>query len=184
MMDIYFVYKIGKSKEGEMLLHPLLYGYTDSKKTIKRFKKERDMSQFHIVEKDLDKKDLLLFERNNRYQRIGIRKYITYQKDEYGYNKDYVEIASTEYEEEQTYVWTDVALLEAGKYTKYPDYIFNDEVRKALHHLEYDMIREYSLTGGPDIMYPPVKVGKKTLPNIEVDMFYVFMYLFGYTMNK
>lgn len=183
-MSVYFVYKRSKSKEGESLIRPILYGYTDSKKIIKRFKHERDMSQFTIVEKDLDKDDILLFEKDNRYQYITLRKYITYRKDDLGYIKDYIEIASTEYEEEQTYVWTDLALLEAGKYTKYPDYIFNKDIIKALRHLEYNTIGDYHNSNGLDIMYPPVTVGKKTLHNINVDMFYVFMFLFGNTMNK
>lgn len=182
-MYTYFVYKVGKNKEGGDLLHPLLYGYTTDKKVIKQFKKERDMDQFRIVEKSLDEDDLLLFEKNYRYKVIAIRKYITYRKDDIGYFKDFIEIASTEYEEEQTYVYSDVAILEAGKYTKNSPHIFNKDIRKALDILEYSNIREYAMTGCCDIMYPPTKVGRK-VSNIDVDLFYVFMILFGYTMNK
>ena len=175
-MIIYFVYQITS-------ITPYLYGYAKSKKVINKFKKERDMKKFKIVEKDMDESEVQSFESHNRYYYIDIRKYITYIKNEYGYTKDYVEIASTLYEEERTYVLSDAAAYEAGKFTKYPVSMFNKDLQKALCILNYDIIQSYTNSDIHNYIYPDVLIGKKLTENISVDTFYVFMYKYGNTMK-
>ena len=186
-MKVYLVYKITRDKTGEVMLHPFLYGYTTKKSIIKEFENQRNMKHFAILSREFTKNEYMLFDRDNRHMYLDIRRYDTYIKDEAGHFKDYIEIVSTEYEEEQTYVKADSALFEVGKFTDYPLYIFNEEIVKSLKILQYNVIRDfrsdYHYNAQADLMFPVVNIGKKS-SDIRVDTFYIFMFLFGNTMKK
>jgi hypothetical protein len=178
-MTVYFVYKVTMSKD--IYIRPILYGYSDNKKIIKQFRSQRDPKQFYIVKKTLSKKEFMLFEKDNRDTYINMRKYITFIMANGNRIKDYVEIASTQYEEEETYAKSDFAICEAAKFTTYPISIFNKNIVKALRTVRYDYISDFNnINYLYDMSYPYPTTNDI---NINIDMFWVFMNLFGYTMN-
>ena len=177
-MKIYFIYKHGG------LLQPSLYAITDKKKLKNSFIKERKKDIFTVKEKEVTKEELTMILRNHSSYLLGRHGFETQSMSSDLPKKCYIYLTTTFKEEIDVVEKEDSIFLYLGKLIDDDAKFFNEKLLKALNELHYFeiykfvnqiyMYNDYFVKGVEEIY-----TGK-----YKLDLFSVFLFLYGDTLDK
>ena len=175
-MTVYFIYKHGQD------IHPFLYAITDKKKLKDSFVKERKKSLFVVKEKDMTKEQFLqLCSQHGKYL-LGKRGFETQSPFPELSSSSVIWLTTTDYEEMDVFTKEDTVLVSLGRYTDDIACAFKKELLKALDLLHYFEI--YKFVNDRRYSYFVEGVDLFSSENYRIDMFGVFLYLYGDTLDK
>ena len=172
-MKAYFIYRVDTPYE------PYLYAVTDLKELKKSFLRERKKGMFKSVTKNLTSEEWYEFYRDHNRYILASRGY--YTKAENSSKSVFVIITSTMYEEDDTFIKADRALLEVGRHTDEIALACNNEILWALNELNYFEI--YKFTNMTEHQPFLDGISPYELIDNNIDAFNVFCMLYGDTID-
>ena len=177
-MTVYFIYKHSEN------IHPFLYAITDKKRLKDSFMKERKKSLFVVKEKSVTKEQFLNICKNHGRYLLGRRGFYTNSPSSSFSAKSIIYLTTTEYEEMDVITKEDTVILELGRYTDEDARAFNVKLLKALHELHYFEIYKFVNDYYCQDDYFVKGISSFSSNNYQIDMFGVFLYLYGHTLDK
>lgn len=177
-MTVYFIYKHGPE------IHPYLYALTDKKKLKNSFMKERKKSMFVVKEKTMERSDFLNICKTHSKYLLAERGFETNSPFRHLSSSTVIWLTTTDYEEMNVITKEDVVILELGKYTDDISRAFNTDLLKALDKLHYFEIYKFVNEVQCHHSYFVAGVDTFSASKYRIDMFGVFMYLYGSTIDR
>lgn len=175
-MTVYFFYRVDPG------MYPYLYGFTNEKNIMKKFKEQRNMKLFYMKTQEMKKdqyKDILKIHGHCRLQE---KQYLTKNKNQIN-NLGVIRIVSTDSEEMSIYTNESNISMELGKLTHSYAYTFQPKLLEALTKLQYFYFRkmrdDFPLN---DPFLSGVELDPKW-PFSSIDEFEMFLFLYGKTLN-
>ena len=177
-MTVYFIYKHGESFE------PFLYAITDKKKLKDSFVKERNKHMFVVKEKELTKDEFTIICSNHGKYILGRRGFETQSHSPNLQSKSVIYITTTFQEEMDVIEKDDTIFLSLGKFTDECAKYFNKKLLAALNTMYYFEIYKFVNEVYCYHDYFVRGVDTFTTENYKIDMFGVFLYLYGDSLDK
>jgi len=176
-MTVYFIYKHGPN------IHPFLYAITDKKKLRDSFMKERKKSMFIVREKIMNKEEFLEICKHHSRYLLGERGFETNSPFPKLSSSSVIWLTTTDYEEMDVITKEDAVILDLGKYTDDISVAFNKDLLSALEKLHYFEI--YKFVNEVQCFHNYFVAGVDTFSSsrYHIDMFGVFMYLYGDSLD-
>lgn len=176
-MTVYFIYKHGNN------IHPFLYAITDKKKLKESFMKERKKSMFVVKEKIMTKDEFLEICKHHGRYLLAERGFETSSPFPKLSSSSVIWLTTTDYEEMDVITKEDVVILELGKFTDDESKAFNKDLLQALDKLHYFEIYKFINEVQCHHNYFVAGVDTFTTEKYHIDMFGVFMFLYGDSLD-
>lgn len=175
-MTIYFIYKHGEN------IHPYLYALTDKKKLKDSFIKERKKDMFIVKEKDISKSDFFILCKTHSKYLLNRHAFETNSPFKNISEKAVIYLTTTDYEEMDVIMKEDKVILDISRFTDYEAKAFNKDLLIALNNLHYFEINKFANIHENNYFLSGVKTFD--ISNYRIDMFGVFLYFYGNTLDK
>lgn len=175
-MTVYFIYKHGDD------IRPFLYAITDKKKLKDSFMNERKKSLFVVKEKEMTREAFLNVCKYHGKYLLGKRGFETRSPFPDVSSSTIIWLTTTDYEEMDVFTKEDSVILSLGKFTDDIACAFNKDLLKSLDMLHYFEI--YKFVNDRRYSYFVEGVDLFSSDKYRIDMFGVFLYLYGETLDK
>lgn len=176
-MVVYFIYKHGLN------FQPFLYALTDKKKLKDSFMKERKKSMFVVKEKELTKDEFINVCKHHGNYILDKRGFETKSPFKKLSNTSVIWLTATDYEEIDVIKKEDTVLLELSRFMDNEAKAFNSDILKALNKLHYFEIYKFINEVQCHHSYFVSGVDTFIAEKYKIDMFSVFLYLYGDTLD-
>ena len=177
-MTVYFIYEKKKN------LSPILYSFTTSKELIDKFKSERKMELFSILENKMKKKDFKIFERDHSGIELTSGNFVTYMDNGDRIIRKNISIVCTYNEEMEPYANEGLIIKEISKTTCPEATFMKPDIIRSLETFSYFFFQKYAFDHIDEVHSFLEGYNEDPLnTNFEIDGFGTFMKYHGYTMQ-